>query len=53
MQTRRCGRSVRISQWDPKIELYMQKKANSNSKHRQKYREGPSTSGRERITDFK
>lgn len=53
MQIRRCSRSGRVSQWDPKIELYMQKKANSNNKHRQKYREGPSTSGRKRVTNSK
>ncbi|GAU41567.1 hypothetical protein TSUD_271760 [Trifolium subterraneum] len=51
MQARRCGRSGRISQWDPKIELHMQKKTNPNSKHRQKYREGPTISGRESYAD--
>ncbi|KAI5389858.1 hypothetical protein KIW84_075241 [Lathyrus oleraceus] len=37
VQTRRRGGSGRISQWDPKIELCMQKKTNSNSQHRQKH----------------
>ena len=50
MQTRRCGGSGRFSQWEPKIELHMQKKTNSNREYRQEHRERPSNSGRERVT---
>lgn len=49
VQVRGCGGSGRLPQWDPKVELCVQKKANSDYKHRQEHRKGPSASGRERV----
>lgn len=50
MQVRGCGGSSQLPQWDPKVELCVQKKVNSDSKYRQEHRKGPSASGRERVS---